>query len=129
MPVTHIDHYNIRVPVERLDELSRFYVEVLGFTAGERPPFRSTGRWLYAGGQPLLHITGFTPSKATETAPDTGLFSHVALKCRDFAAHVARLDAHGVAYEVEDVPLLGQRQIFLTDPAGVGVELNFDAGS
>lgn len=129
MPISHIDHYNICVPVERLEELSRFYVEALGFTVGERPPFRSVGRWLYADGQPLLHITGYTPDAATEAAPDTGLFSHVALKCRDFAAMLARLEALGIAYEVEDVPLLGQRQIFLTDPAGVGVELNFDARS
>jgi catechol-2,3-dioxygenase len=37
----------------------------------------------------------------------------------------ARLDAHGLAYTVSDVPLRQQRQLFFEDPAGNGVELNF----
>jgi glyoxylase I family protein len=125
MPVTHIDHYNIRVPLDEIESLARFYSEALGLTVGERPPFRSTGRWLYAAGQPLLHLTAFDGKGA---APEhTGRFSHIALKCKDFTEAVGRLDACGVHYEVEEVPLLGQRQIFFTDPAGVGVELNFDS--
>jgi catechol 2,3-dioxygenase-like lactoylglutathione lyase family enzyme len=125
MPVTHIDHYNIRVPSDEIESLARFYSEALGLTVGERPPFRSTGRWLYAAGQPLLHLTVFDGEGA---APEhTGRFSHIALKCEDFIEAVGRLDACGVRYEVEEVPLLGQRQIFFTDPAGVGVELNFDS--
>ncbi len=91
---------------------------------GERPPFRSQGRWLYAGDQPLLHITAF---QGEAPLASTGSFSHVALKCLDFAAHIARLDACGVEYEVEEVPLLGQTQIFFADPSGVGIELNFDS--
>ncbi len=125
MPVTHIDHYNIRVPLDELESLARFYSEALGLTVGERPPFRSTGRWLYAAGQPLLHLTAFNGNKAATA--HTGRFSHIALKCEDLVAAIARLDACGVRYEVEEVPLLGQRQIFFTDPAGVGVELNFDS--
>lgn len=128
MNVTHLDHYNIRVPIEWLDRISHFYVDVLGLTIGDRPPFRSRGYWLYGGGRPLLHITGYPQKGPRSSAPeDTGWFSHVALKCSGFEDAVARLEAHGVAYEIEEVPLLRQRQIFLTDPAGVGVELNFDS--
>lgn len=130
MPVTHLDHYNIRVPLTELDALSRFYSEVLGLTVDERPPFRSTGYWLYASGHPLLHLVAYEPGRSDVAAPGaTGRFNHIALKCSDFAAMVARLDAHGVAYEVEEVPLLAQKQIFFTDPAGVAIELNFDAAS
>ena len=125
MPVMHLDHYNIRVPLARLEDLCRFYVQVLGLSVGERLPFRSTGFWLYAEGHPLLHLVA--SQDKDETARATGWFDHVALKCGDFTAIKARLEAHGVSFEVEEVPLLKQRQIFFTDPAGVGVELNFDA--
>ena len=125
MSVTHLDYFNLRVPLAELEPLCRFYERALGLQVGERPPFRSAGFWLYAGGQPLLHITGFQGE--TPKPQDTGWFSHVALKCRDFDAVCARLDACEVVYEVEEVPRLGQRQIFFTDPVGVGVELNFDS--
>ena len=130
MPVIRLDHYNIRVPLSQLQALCRFYSDVLGLTVGERPPFRTTGYWLYAGGHPLLHLVAYEPGLADAAAPaSTGRFNHIALKCSDFDAVAGRLDAHGVAYQVEEVPLVRQRQIFFTDPAGVNVELNFDATS
>lgn len=128
MGITHIDHYNIKVPLTLLESLSRFYSEVLGLTEGYRPPFRSKGRWLYAQGRAVLHLTGYEDqAAATEIAKPTGWFSHIALKCEDVASTRARLDTHGIPYEIEQVPELGQTQIFFTDPAGIGVELNFEA--
>jgi hypothetical protein len=38
---------------------------------------------------------------------------------------VERLERAGVAYELDEVASLGQVQLFLRDPAGVGLELNF----
>ena len=52
-------------------------------------------------------------------------FDHVAFTCENFAAMHAALTAAGIAHEIEDVPLTGQRQIFFRDPAGNGIELNF----
>lgn len=39
-------------------------------------------------------------------------------------AAAAHLKAHGIEHHVDDVPLIRQRQIFFSDPAGNGVELN-----
>ena len=125
MDVIQLDHYNIRVPMEWLDRLSRFYVDVLGLVIGYRPPFSSQGYWLYGSGRPLLHITGFAAA-GLATPADTGWFNHIALKCSDFEIAVARLVANGIAYAVEEIPQLQQRQIFFTDPVGVGIEINFD---
>jgi len=36
-----------------------------------------------------------------------------------------RLRQHGVVHSIDSVPLVNQVQIFLRDPSGVGVELNF----
>ncbi|HET7921633.1 MAG TPA: VOC family protein [Gammaproteobacteria bacterium] len=126
MNITGLDHYNLRVPQGLLDSVCRFYADVLKLVPGPRPPFRSSGRWLYAADQPLLHLTGFEPDETPQAGtPGTGWFNHVAFRCEDLAAAEARLKAHGVAYQRDEVPLLGQVQLFLTDPAGIGVELNF----
>jgi glyoxylase I family protein len=51
----------------------------------------------------------------------------VAFGCTEFLATRERLDSLRIPYRVADVPLTGVRQVFLEDPAGNGVELNFDA--
>jgi glyoxylase I family protein len=129
MKITGLDHYNVRVPKAFLESLCRFYVEVLNLHVGPRPPFRSSGYWLYAGDQPLLHLTGFESQVADVIEPRaTGWFSHIAFRCEDLTATTARLGKLGVEYEMDTVPALGQTQLFFTDPAGIGVELNFAEG-
>jgi catechol 2,3-dioxygenase-like lactoylglutathione lyase family enzyme len=121
MRITGIDHINIAAPMETLERCVRFYVDVLGLSEGHRPPFRSRGFWLYAGDAPIIHLT----EKATSAAASTGAFNHVALACEDFESMEERLRAHGIAFTVNRVPQTSQVQIFVTDPAGVDLELNF----
>jgi glyoxylase I family protein len=122
MTIANLDHVNINAPRTVIEECRTFYVEVLGMYEGERPPFRSEGYWLYAGGQPLVHLTvaAMRPIVSSGRTPD-----HVAFACEDFDATVATLRAKGVTFRVTEVPLTGQRQVFLQDPAGVGIELGF----
>ena len=119
MRVRKIDHYNIAAPLPVIEECRRFYTAVLGLTEGHRPPFRSTGFWLYADDHPLLHLV-VTAKERAGALPD-----HVAFACEDYDSAVATLRRNGVAFEEDDVPVTDQRQIFLTDPAGVHIELNF----
>ncbi|MGH8259934.1 MAG: hypothetical protein ACREUG_09610 [Steroidobacteraceae bacterium] len=44
-------------------------------------------------------------------------------------ALLASLRANGVEYSIDDVPLVGDVQVFFRDPSGAGVELNFDAAT
>jgi catechol-2,3-dioxygenase len=126
MKITGFDHYNIRVPRAFLEPLCRFYVEALNLQVGPRPAFRSTGYWLYAGDRPLLHLTGFESQSTDDIETrSTGWFSHIAFGCEDLTATAARLGKLGIEYEMDAVPELGQTQLFFTDPAGIGVELNF----
>lgn len=125
MGVRGIGHANLRAPAEVIGELRRFYVEVVGLTEGPRPQFRSgsQGHWLYAGGADVLHL-----SVSRDGAPlskPNGAFNHLAFACDDLAGTRARLDAARIPYEVDVVDALGQVQLFLTDPAGMGVELTF----
>ncbi|MFO1338359.1 MAG: diguanylate cyclase [Burkholderiaceae bacterium] len=127
MPVRGFSHYNLRAPRALLDRLRDFYVDVVGLQPGPRPPFASFGYWLYAGGEPVLHLSEAGPGERRE--PDSaGTFDHAAFACTDQPGFERRLAAHGVACQRAQVPLTGQAQLFFTDPAGNGVELNFDQG-
>ncbi len=128
MPVTGLNHFNLRAPGDLLEALRRFYVEAIGLEEGWRPPFRSRGHWLYAGGQDVLHLTEAAANEP-RTAGSTGTFDHIAFTCTDPDAMEARLRRHGIDYTVDDVPTTSQKQIFLRDPAGNGIELNFALGA
>ena len=124
MPVTNLNHYNLRAPRELLDSLRTFYCDVVGLKQGARPPFQSFGYWLYAADNPILHLS---EAKADEMRAVNAMntFDHVAFTCigrREMEAHLTRC---GVTYNSAEVPLTAQVQLFLKDPAGNGIELNF----
>jgi catechol 2,3-dioxygenase-like lactoylglutathione lyase family enzyme len=123
--VRGLAHANLRAPAAVIERLLRFYVDVIGLHEGPRPAFRSgsRGHWLYAGDADVLHLTIAGPGDAEPQA--TGMLDHLAFACTDLAATRARLDAAGLAYEIDEVAERGQVQVFLTDPCGLDIELNF----
>lgn len=124
MPVTALNHYNLRAPRDLLDALRAFYCDVVGLKEGTRPPFNSFGYWLYAGDQAILHLSETRPGE-NRASGVTNTFDHAAFSCtgrRETEAHLAR---SGVAFKTAVVPMTGQVQLFLLDPAGNGIELNF----
>lgn len=125
MPVSDINHYNLRGSMAQLESLRDWYRDAVGLTVGDRPPFRFRGFWLYASGRPILHLSEQSAGES-HPMPGSGTFDHVAFTCDDFAGMRERLDRMSIPYRVADVPLTGTRQIFLQDPAGNGVELNFE---
>ena len=118
MSMERLDHITIKA--SDLDASIAFYEEVLGLKSGDRPPFSFPGAWIYCGDRPVVHIVTDRP---TETG--TGSIDHIAFQARDAAAFVARLEAAGVEFSQRDVPGMALRQVFLTDPDGVKVEINF----
>jgi catechol 2,3-dioxygenase-like lactoylglutathione lyase family enzyme len=121
MTLARLDHINIAAPPAVLDECRRFYVDVLGLHDGPRPPFRSRGYWLYAGQEPVVHLT----ESSEAGSGGTGAFNHIAFACEGLEAMLERLRAHAIEFTIDRVPQTGATQLFLRDPAGVGVELNF----
>lgn len=126
--VAGLSHVNLRASAEMIERLRVFYRDVIGLRDGPRPLFRSRGYWMYAGGRDVLHLTVDPAATAAAAAAPTGCFNHVAFALADLDAARARLVAAGVEYELDEVPSGGTAQVFLHDPAGVGVELAF-AGS
>ncbi len=130
MPTHGFSHYNLRVPRPQLEELRDFYRDIVGLVPGERPPFQSVGYWLYAGSRPVLHLVealvedGVEGSAASSpSSPHT--FDHAAFECSDREAFEHRLAQRQIPYQADPVPQRGQVQLFFRDPAGHGVELNF----
>ncbi|HEU0276222.1 MAG TPA: VOC family protein [Rhodanobacteraceae bacterium] len=131
MPVRGLNHVNFRAPANTIERLRRFYVDVVGLHEGSRPRFHSgsQGCWLYAGSVGVVHLTIADDDTG---GAHQGCFNHVAFNCDDLAAAQARLNSAGIAYTTDVIDELHQVQLFLVDPVGVGVELDFidprDAG-
>jgi catechol-2,3-dioxygenase len=125
--VESFSHYNLRAQRPLLEVLRNFYVDVIGLELGFRPPFRSCGYWLYAGGKDIVHLTE-APEEEYRPARAAGTLDHVAFTCSDVESFRRRLMSHRIPFTSEEVPLTGELQIFLTDPAGNGIELNFAGG-
>lgn len=129
MAIGGLNHVTINAA--DLPATRRFWVEVLGLTDGDRPPLGFPGHWLWAGGAPLVHLVGAREgddARPPRTPGPTGLLDHVAFSADDLPAMRARLSAAGVAFREQVVPRDGRVQLFLRDPNGVQVELNFPPG-
>jgi catechol 2,3-dioxygenase-like lactoylglutathione lyase family enzyme len=131
MGVQALEHVTIRCA--QLGHTRDFYVDLMGLTEGDRPAFPFRGHWLYLGGVPVIHLV-----EASDTAgawggrivmpnaeDGTGSFDHVAFRGDDFQAMRARLQEAGVAFKERVVPGGQLSQLFVPDPEGVLVEINF----
>lgn len=127
MAVRGIDHINLSAAGNTFAALRDFYRDALGLEPGARPPLRSAGLWLYAGGAPIVHLLEL-PEEHGITAPRVARagLDHVALRCVDLAQSVERLKRFGVAHVVNQVNAAGQILVRLEDPTGLTLELVFD---
>ena len=124
MSVIGFDHYNLCAPRELLESLRHFYTEVVGLTDGYRPPFKSFGYWLYAGEHAVLHLSE-AAQNSTPTPPGEPSFNHAAFRCSGLQKFEKKLAQNGIDYTTARVPDVEIVQLFLSDPAGNGVELSF----
>ena|SRR5438045_2183023 len=120
MPLRAFQHVNTRsADVERT---KAFYV-LLGLRAGDRPPFPSRGYWMYLGDQPVLHLVQRPEGQAHHDG--SGNVDHVAFEADDLDATRRALIEVGLPFREAVVPRDGTVQIFVRDPDGLTVELNF----
>jgi catechol 2,3-dioxygenase-like lactoylglutathione lyase family enzyme len=117
-----IDHINIKGPPDLLAKVQRFYCEVFGLEEGPRPQFSSKGHWLYSSVGPIVHLT---ESAGSPLEGAGGHLDHVAFRTKGLSGFTARLEALSVPFERDYVPELELTQLFFTDPAGTGLEVNF----
>jgi catechol 2,3-dioxygenase-like lactoylglutathione lyase family enzyme len=124
MSVGMLDHFNIRT--RRLDDTVRFYEDILGLQNGDRPNFSFPGAWMYSEGRAVVHLVDISPTSEPQK-PDSGVVHHVAFASRDFNGMKQRLHSKGMAFDTRQVPGGELWQIFVRDPNGVMIELNYEA--
>ena len=127
MTVINLNHVNIRAPLPLLDEIRDFYVDVVGLREGDRPGMAVKGYWLYAGDQAVVHLmdSAYRGDDGDRLAVGTSHLDHFALTCAGLGETEERLKKLGVGYRKNERPEFGFTQLFLQDPTGLGVELNF----
>ena len=124
MSVGMLDHFNIRT--RQLEATVKFYQDILGLENGDRPNFSFPGAWMYSEGRPVVHLVDISPTDEQQK-PDSGVVHHVAFASRDFNGMKARLQSKGMAFDTRQVPGGELWQIFVRDPNGVMIELNYEA--
>ena len=124
MAILGFNHYNLRASRTMMEQLKVFYRDVVGLQIGERPQLTSFGYWLYVGSKDVLHLSEAKPEeKRKENVATT--FDHVAFTAKDYDATIKRLEKLGIKFRTREIADAGQKQIFFSDPAGNGIELNF----
>jgi catechol 2,3-dioxygenase-like lactoylglutathione lyase family enzyme len=119
MPEIALDHVSVRT--SNLDASIRFYEDVIGLKVGYRPTMSFGGAWLYDGSRAVIHII----CEDEFTQNDTGPLDHVAFNCKGLEEYRQGLDDKGVPYRTNYIPDTKLTQLFVEDPEGVTIELNF----
>lgn len=136
-----LNHFSIRTT--DIDATRVFYETVLGLTVGPRPPFPFPGLWMYNGdhastSNAIVHVIGidkndpeglkqYLGDRAESSLHGSGALDHVALMATGLAQMLAHLKKLGVPCRERSVPVLGLHQLFLDDPSGLVIELNYPA--
>ncbi|MSQ55375.1 MAG: glyoxalase [Betaproteobacteria bacterium] len=133
MPVTELNHYFVRA--SNLEATKDFYCKALDLEVMARPPFPFPGYWLGREGRIWVHMgqDGIpnaelyyrgTPKGAAQD--NSGVVDHIAFLATDpddFHKRFAEMKCVSWARALPDFDLF---QIFVRDPDGLTIELNFN---
>ena len=136
MSLSHIEHYLIAA--HDMERTRDWYCSVLGLEEGPHPEFGFPVYWLYLNGRDVVHV-GPSAKQAGEiqkaylgrTSQDigkgTGAIDHIAFRATGLKETMARLQEKGVQFNQRRANGQALYQLFMYDPNGIKVELNFDA--
>jgi catechol 2,3-dioxygenase-like lactoylglutathione lyase family enzyme len=132
MPLTELNHYFIRA--NNLEETKKFYCDVLGFEVMPRPTFPFPGYWLGVNGKIQVHMgpdgidnadmyyLGTPKNAVTDHA---GVVDHIAFLANEPGEFIRRFKQRGLDFQPRSLPEFDLYQIFVKDPNGLTIELNF----
>ncbi len=135
MPLHHLQHFLIQT--EDIEKTKDWFVDVLGMRVGPHPDFKFPVYWLYVGETDVLHLTvggakasenrrKYLGQESTATS-GTGVLDHVAFRATGLLEMIDHLKKKGIDFKERRVNDQGLYQLFVIDPNGVKIELNFEA--
>jgi catechol 2,3-dioxygenase-like lactoylglutathione lyase family enzyme len=122
--ILSINHIQLVAEKDLVIQLRDFYCDVVGLREGFRPAFERFGFWLYIEDNDVLHL--ITPKEGDGRSLQKSSFDHIAFKTTNYQGVLQKLKALNISFEEKPIPGMTAHQIFLRDPAGNRVELNFD---
>ena len=135
MPHAFIDHFLIQSA--DIEATKDWWVNVLGMRVGPSPDFKFPVYWLYLGDKDVLHLTQGGKSvsdnrmaylgQSSQATEGSGVIDHVGFRATGLTATIDKLNELGIDFKERQVNDQGLYQLFLFDPNGVKVELNFSA--
>jgi len=124
MPIEDIIH--VAIKTEDLEATNSFYTEILGAKFAQRPPMDIPGSWLDFHGTQIHVLAGekaFTEENNVRYG--SGTVDHIAVKASRYDEMKQTAVVHGLEYRENDIKEAGLWQLFLKDPNGIVIELNF----
>ena len=127
---------HVLILADNLKKTKEFYVDLLGLKDGYRPDFPFPGHWLYLNEDDkaaCIHLAmrkqgdgqDYYIGKKDNVKSGSGAIDHVAFNCEDIEGMKNMFDSKSIEYTHRKVPGFPLEQLFVDDPDGVKVELNF----
>ena len=132
MPVTELNHFLIRA--NDLERTRDFYCDVLGFEVMPRPDFPFPGYWLGVDGKIQVHMAlagvpnselYYLGSPKNAATTNSGVVDHIAFLATDPEKLNSRFEKLRLASRKRYFPEFKLYQMFVKDPNGLTIELNF----
>ena len=136
MPLSHIEHF--LVAADDIDATRDWYARVLGMQSGPHPDFGFPVHWMYVDGVDIVHIgpsakhAGDIQQKylgrtSQNSEAGTGALDHIAFRATGLRAMLEHLRRERVAFTQRRANGQALFQLFLYDPNGIKIELNYAA--
>ena len=132
MPITELNHYFVRA--NDLEQTKDFYCDVLGFQVMPRPTFPFPGYWLGVNGKIQVHMGQagvpnselyYLGSPKNAAKNNSGVIDHIAFLATEPGKIIDHLKQLGVPIRPRSFPESKLFQLFIQDPDGLTIELNF----
>jgi catechol 2,3-dioxygenase-like lactoylglutathione lyase family enzyme len=136
MPISHIEHF--LVAADDIDATRDWYARVLGMKPGPHPDFGFPVHWMYVDNVDIVHIgpsakqAGDIQKKylgrtSQDTGSGTGALDHIAFRATGLRKMLEHLKRERIAFAQRRANGQALFQLFLYDPNGVKIELNYAA--
>ena len=135
MALESLEHCSIRTA--KLKETCEFFVNILGLKIGYRPDLPFPGEHLYLENKAVIHLIGVDENDTSgllealggvtdsDKLEGSGAFDHIAFRAKDYKKILTILEENKISYFKRTVPGMNLFQIFVKDPNGITIELNY----